>query len=76
MEQYLGEFDVDILTTEFANYTSSDWAIFIIEQYGSGDGAHHKTWVIDQVTRILFGTPIIIKEARWGASLSDSSLHS
>lgn len=28
-------------------------ALDIIVQYGGIDGAHHKTWVIDQVTRIL-----------------------
>ncbi len=28
-------------------------ALDLIEQYGMHDGAHHKTWVIDQVVRIL-----------------------
>lgn len=27
----------------------------LIERFGQIDGAHHKTWVIDQVQRILLG---------------------
>jgi hypothetical protein len=30
-------------------------ALNIIERYGQIDGSHHKTWVIDQVARILLG---------------------
>ena len=29
--------------------------IKIVEQYGSIDGAHHKTWVIDQIMRTVLG---------------------
>lgn len=29
--------------------------INLIEEYGWIDGDHHKTWVIDQILRILFG---------------------
>lgn len=64
--KYLGEFDVDINETEFKDYTPADWAIYYITAYGSIDGEHHKTWVMDQVVRILKGTPVIVKEARWG----------
>lgn len=28
-------------------------------QYGGIDGAHHKTWVIDQMVRALTGCPIV-----------------
>lgn len=31
----------------------SQAALELISQYGSIDGEHHKTWVIDQVVRIL-----------------------
>ncbi len=30
-------------------------ALELILQYGGIDGAHHKTWVIDQVVRVLTG---------------------
>lgn len=30
-------------------------AMNVIERYGGIDGAHHKTWVIDQVARALTG---------------------
>lgn len=28
-----------------------------IREYGAYDGGHHKQWVLDQVVRILTGTP-------------------
>lgn len=65
---YLGQFPVNIADTCFAKYTDADWAMWYIVSYGSIDGAHHKTWLIDQVMRILNGTPIIVEEARWGPS--------
>ena len=65
MDGYLGEFDVDISTTPYANHTPSDWAMEWIGRYGQIDGAHHKAWVLDQVARILHGTQVIVKEARW-----------
>jgi hypothetical protein len=65
MEGYLGEFSVDPSTTEFKDFTPSDWALRYIFTYGQIDGAHHKQWVLDQVVRILTGTPIEITEARW-----------
>ncbi len=33
-------------------------ALYIIARYGGFDGAHHKTWVIDQVVRALTDSPI------------------
>ncbi|RYD62175.1 MAG: hypothetical protein EOP83_15270 [Verrucomicrobiaceae bacterium] len=39
--------------------------MYFIEQYGGFDGAHHKDWVLDQVARILKGTPVIVQQARW-----------
>jgi hypothetical protein len=29
------------------------WALNMIVRFGGIDGAHHKAWVLDQVTRIL-----------------------
>lgn len=65
MEGYLGEQIVDISKTKFAKFTKEDWAIYFIGSYGQIDGAHHKQWVLDQVARILLGTPIIVKVAKW-----------
>ena len=65
MDGYKGDFDVDIKDTPYADYTPQDWALNFIGSYGQIDGGHHKLWVLDQVARILKGTPIILKEARW-----------
>jgi hypothetical protein len=65
MEKYLGEFDVVLKDTHYASYTPTDWAMEFIKRYSQTDGAHHKQWVLDQVARILKGTPVIVKEAKW-----------
>ena len=65
MEGYLGETILDIHTTEYSLYSRSDFALMWIERYGGIDGDHHKTWVLDQVARILKGTKVIIKLAKW-----------
>lgn len=63
---YLGEEHVDLTTHPvYSKYTPSDWAMLWIERYGQIDGEHHKTWVIDQVARILKGTRVTAKLARW-----------
>ncbi len=61
MEGYLGEFE----TERGKEMTPAEWALHYIGSYGGFDGAHHKDWVLDQVARILHGTPVICKEARW-----------
>ena len=33
--------------------------------YGGIDGAHHKTWVIDRVTRCLCGVTPVVELAKW-----------
>lgn len=65
MEGYLGETLLDIQKTEYAMYGQQDWAMLWIERYGGIDGDHHKTWVLDQVARILKGTKVIVKVAKW-----------
>lgn len=66
MEGYLGEFPVDVAThPEYSKWTAADWAMLFIGKYSGIDGDHHKTWVFDQVARILKGTPVIVVEARW-----------
>lgn len=65
MSKYLGEFDVNIKDTPYANYTPADWVLEFIFRYGQIDGSHHKQWVIDQTAQILHGTPVIVKLAKW-----------
>lgn len=75
MEGYLGETDVDIQQSEFKDYTPSDWAMYFIESYGQIDGDHHKLWVLDQIARILKGTKVIVKEAKWDNGQSEYRVH-
>jgi hypothetical protein len=56
---YLGEFPLG------ERVDPLDYAMVFIEKYGGIDGDRHKAWVIDQVARILKGTPVIVTEARW-----------
>lgn len=72
MEGYLGETPVDISAhAEFASWTPADWAMLFVERYGQIDGSHHKTWVLDQVSRILKGTPVVVTQARWSNGMSE-----
>jgi hypothetical protein len=71
MHGYLGETVVDAKDTPFAEYTSSDWALHYILKYGGIDGAHHKTWVLDQVARILHGAKITVRIAKWESGLQE-----
>ena len=72
MEGYLGETPVDVSAhPEFSKYTPADWAVLFISHYGQIDGAHHKAWVLDAVSRILHGTPVVVTEARWADGRSD-----
>lgn len=59
---YLGQFPVEVVKTP------QEWAMTFIHAYGQIDGSHHKTWVLDQVSRILQGTPVITEMAKWGPS--------
>lgn len=65
MEGYLGETELKVQDTPYKGYKPKDWALLYIFKYGQIDGSHHKTWVLDQVARILNGAPVLIKEARW-----------
>jgi hypothetical protein len=72
VNNYLGEFTVNIQThAVYKNYTSADWALYFIAHYGQIDGDHHKTWVLDQVARILKGTPVIVKTVKWGSGYEE-----
>ena len=66
MANYLGETRVDVAThPTYARYTEKDWALLYIQLYGGIDGEHHKNWVLDQVSRILHGCEVLVKQARW-----------
>lgn len=65
MEGYLGEFEVDIKDTPYANYTVQDWILFYIGSYGQIDGEHHKLWVMDICAQLIHGLELNITEARW-----------
>lgn len=65
MTGYLGETTIEQKDTPFKDYTPSDWAVYFIERYGQYDGDWHKQWVLDQIARILKGTKVIIKQAKW-----------
>jgi hypothetical protein len=59
MEGYQGETVVE------HSEPKEELAMEFISRYGYIDGSHHKQWVLDQVARILMGTPVIKKEAKW-----------
>ncbi len=66
MHGYLGTFPVESLVgTPFEGFGPKEWAMEFIGRYGQTDGAHHKLWVLDQVSRILNGTPVKVVQARW-----------
>ena len=71
MAKYLGETLVEQKDTEFKDFKPQDWAMYYIERYGGIDGDHHKTWVLDQVSRILKGTTLTIKVAKWDDGLEE-----
>lgn len=66
MEGYQGETPIVVSECpKHSKFTQSDWALLFIRKYGGIDGAHHKSWVLDQVSRILCGTPVIVTQASW-----------
>lgn len=71
MREYLGEEVIDIKNSPFKDSDSGDWAMVFIDKYGQIDGEHHKQWVLDQVARILLGTKIILKQAKWSDGLTE-----
>jgi len=80
MDGYLGSTVVtDLTNTPYEGYTEKDWAETFISCYGQIDGGHHRLWVLDQVMRILKGTPVVVELKKWdnghqeyGFSISDN----
>ena len=72
MTKFLGETVIDWKQIdEFKDFTAADWAMYHIEMYGQTDGDHHSKWVIDQIARILKGSTITVKLARWSDGQSE-----
>lgn len=70
--KFLGEETLTSLVgTPYEGFTPTAWAMRFIEAYGGIDGDHHKTWVLDQVARILKGTPVEVRLARWDDGFSE-----
>lgn len=64
--KYLGETAItDMTGTPYEGFVPQDWALVYIGSYGQIDGDHHKLWVLDQVARILKGTPVNVRLAEW-----------
>ena len=68
---FLREEFVDISESKYKDFTKSDFAILWTRMYGGVDGEHHKTWLFDQILRILGDTPIILKIASWSNGLTE-----
>lgn len=62
---YIGCTVVDQKDTPYSGYTAAQMAMVMVERYGQIDGSHHKTWVLDQVARILKGSPITFSKREW-----------
>lgn len=65
MNGYLGTTKVEINKTRYVMYGQLDWAMLWIEMYSGIDGSHHKDWLTDQIARILKGTRVQLKIAKW-----------
>ena len=61
--RYLGQFQIK--PPAGTDVSPAALALSLIGRYGGYDGEHHKTWVLDQVARILNGAPITWYERRW-----------
>ena len=60
---YLGETVVDVNKTIYSHYEKHDWVMLWIEMYHEVYESSQKDWLIDQISRILKGNKIIMKEA-------------
>lgn len=66
MPKYLGETPITIEDSPLAGMSANQLALEYIFLHGQTSGAHHKAWVIDQVTRILNGAlPVDLRVAKW-----------
>ena len=68
MKGYLGE-------TPLKTISGAEAALVYISRYGQIDGGHHKQWVLDQVARILLGTPVHVTLAKWENGQQEERYH-
>lgn len=59
--EYLGEEDV---TSEY-NFSKEELVRKFLERFKGIDGGHHKEWLLDQIARIINGSSVAIKKAKW-----------
>jgi hypothetical protein len=69
--KYLGEMVFPQESTPYCRYDKIGLATYYAFRYGQIDGSHHKQWVIDQMVRILLGTPVIFSLAKWDDGQSE-----
>jgi hypothetical protein len=65
MAKYLGETLIEEKNYPDFLIGKDNQVMYFIECYGQYDGGHHKQWTLDQIARIVKGTPIIVKLAKW-----------
>ena len=65
--EFLGATDV---TADYKGQSTDWFALQFIEKYGPIDGEHY-VWVLDQVARILLGTPVTVFLAQWDDGQSE-----
>ena len=65
MIRYIGEIVVDIKKTIYSHYEKHDWTMLWIEMCIGVYESSQKDWFTDQISRILKGNKIIMKEAGW-----------
>lgn len=74
--QYLGEIPVNLLEhPKYSKYEPKDWALEWIARYSGIDDSHHQAWLIAQVTKILCGTQVVMKIARWDDGQEEERVH-
>lgn len=69
----LRSIETQLANEVYPDITPSECAMMMIECYGGIDGAHHKSWVIDQVARILCGTPVLVTMYHYEDELGEFS---
>ena len=67
MINYLGEFP----SSFGIEMTKEEWVLTYLVQYKGIHGTHHKDWLLDQIARIMLGTPVTTVSAKWGKSTED-----
>lgn len=63
---FLGEQAIDVASHPvFGSFDRTAWALLLAQENADVEGAAHKAWVLDQVVRVLHGTPVAVRLASW-----------